>query len=162
MFLQDGIDGGLSLSTIKVQIVALSVYLDPYRKDLLLSRFCKAITKFRPVQGHKTPSWDLSVVLGVFLGIPFEPISEASLSLLTLKTVLLVAITSAHRMSEMQVLSTRDPFLQILDDGVILKTDPGFVLKLVSKFHKSQDIILPTFFCQNASNDKEKECHGGC
>lgn len=36
--------------------------------------------------------------------------------------------------------------------------DPEFVYKIESTFHKSQDIILPTF-CQNATNEKEREFH---
>lgn len=117
-FLQDGVDWGLSLSTIKVQIAALGVYLQKsLQEDLLISRFCKAIAKSTPIQRHKIPTWDL--VLRAFLRAPFEAIAEASLRLLTLKTVLLITITSACRVGEMQAFSVRGSFLQILDDRVI-------------------------------------------
>lgn len=158
-FLQEGIDKGLTPSTIKVQIAALSVYLEKrLQEDPFIARFCKAISRRKPVRVNIAPSWDLSVVLKAFLGSPFEPISEASLRLVTFKTVLLVAITSARRVSEIQALSVREPFLQILEDRVILKTDPGFLPKVASNFHRSQDIVLPSF-CQKASNEKEKRFH---
>lgn len=40
----------------------------------------------------------------------------------------LEAVTSARRVSELQVLSIQKPFLVILEDRVVLKTDPGFLL----------------------------------
>lgn len=50
-FLQDWIDQGLALGTIKVQIAALSVYLEKSsQEDPLISRFCKAIAKCTPVR----------------------------------------------------------------------------------------------------------------
>lgn len=158
-FLQEGIDKGLTPSTIKVQIAALSVYLEKrLQEDPFIARFCKAISRRKPVRVNIAPSWDLSIVLKAFLGSPLEPISEASIRLITFKTVLLVAITSARRVSEIQALSVREPFLQILEDRVILKKDPGFLPKVASSFHRSQDIVLLSF-CQKASNEKEKQFH---
>lgn len=74
---------------------------------------------------------------------PFEPLEQASLKFLTLKTVLLVSI----RINELQALSNREPFFRGFQDRNVLRTDPGFLPKVASAFHRTQEIILPTF-CQ--------------
>ncbi|CAJ0917679.1 unnamed protein product [Ranitomeya imitator] len=43
-------------------------------------------------------------------------------------------------------------------DSIILKLDPSFIPKVVSDFHRSQDIVLPSF-CPNPSNPKEEAFH---
>ncbi|XP_069610907.1 zinc finger protein 585A-like [Ranitomeya imitator] len=53
--------------------------------------------KSRPVIIPKIPPWDLNLVLEALTKDPFEPLQELSPKLLTLKTVLLVALTSARR-----------------------------------------------------------------
>lgn len=68
-----------------------------------------AKVKPRPVVSF--PKWDLSLVLQGLTKAPFEPIEEASLRFLTLKTILLVAVTSARRISELQALSIKEPFM---------------------------------------------------
>lgn len=71
--LQQGADKGLALSTFKVQTAALSVYLErTLQKDLLVSRFCRALVKYRPSKAQKCPTWDLSVVLRGIIKSPFE------------------------------------------------------------------------------------------
>ena len=72
--------------------------------------------------------------------------------------VLLVAVTSARRVSELQALSIIEPFLTIFQDRVVLRTDPGFLPKVASAFHRTQEIVLPTF-CPNPSGPKERDFH---
>ena len=50
------------------------------------------------------PQWDLGIVLEALSKPPYEPLWEASLKHLTLKTVLLLAMASAGRCSELQAL----------------------------------------------------------
>ena len=50
------------------------------------------------------PQWDLGIVLEVLSKPPYEPLREASFKHLTLKTVFLLAMASAGRRSELQVL----------------------------------------------------------
>ena len=61
-----------------------------------------------PLRKPRKPiEWDLALVLRVFAGPPFEPLQEASLKMLTLKTVFLFALASGRRRSELHAL-TRD------------------------------------------------------
>lgn len=87
----------------------------------------------------------MSIVLQGLTGALFEPIQEASLKDLVLKTIFLVAITSAGRVSELQALAVTEPFLKVFSDLVILQTDPAFLPKVSTTFHHSQETVLPTF-----------------
>lgn len=95
-FLQKGADKGLAVSTLKVQVAALGVYLErSISSETLVTRFFRALTRSRPAPAKHFPNWDLSVVLQALTKEPFEPLQEISLGNLTLKTLFLVAITSA-------------------------------------------------------------------
>ena len=158
-FLQEGAGKGLAVSTLKVQVTALGVFLErPISSESLIIRFFRALTRSRPVPIRSFPKWDLSVVLQAFTKEPFEPLETVTLKNLTLKTVFLVAITSARRISELHALSAIEPFLSIYPDRIILKTDPGFLPKVASTRNRSQEIVLPTF-CPNPSGDKEESFH---
>ena len=50
------------------------------------------------------PQWDLGIVLEASSTSPYEPLRDASLKHLTLKTVFLLAMASAGRCSEIQAL----------------------------------------------------------
>ncbi|XP_040195283.1 uncharacterized protein LOC120928241 [Rana temporaria] len=156
-FFQEGVDKGLSVSTLKVQAAAISVFLQfSLLENPTVARFFKSISRARPVVVRSCPTWDLSLVLQTLVEFPFEPLEDISVKLLTLKTFFLVAITSARRVSELQALSVREPFLTILEDRVVLKTDPGFLPKVASTFHRSQDSVLPSF-CSSPQGDQEKK-----
>ncbi|XP_069828720.1 uncharacterized protein [Dendropsophus ebraccatus] len=154
-FLQQGLDKGLSLSTLKVQVSALGCFFDsPIAEHRWVKRFFKAVSRLKPKISNLTPPWDLNLVLQALTQKPFEPIQELSTRFLTLKTIFLVAITSAKRVGEIQALSTEEPYLTVLDDRIVLKLNPSFLPKVVSNFHRSQDIILPSF-CDPPKNDQE-------
>ncbi|XP_077343459.1 uncharacterized protein LOC143988068 [Lithobates pipiens] len=158
-FLQRGADKGLSISTLRGQVSALSVFLEDHlATNPWVVRFFRALSRQRPVQGLSFPRWDLSLVLQSLTGPPFEPLKECFLRELTLKTVFLVAVTTARRVSEMEALSVRAPFCVILPDRIVLKTDPAFLPKVASSFHRSQEIVLPSF-CPNPSGEKELRFH---
>ena len=57
----------------------------------------------RPVV--RTPKWDVNVVLQSLLKSPYEPMASCSLRSLSLKTVFLLALASAKRVSELHGLS---------------------------------------------------------
>ncbi|XP_040179243.1 uncharacterized protein LOC120913408 [Rana temporaria] len=152
-FLQAGVELGLSPSTLKVQVAALSIFLqDSLQQNPFIKSFFKALSRSKPARVTACPSWDLSLVLKALSESPFEPLEESVLKWVTLKTVLLVAVTSARRVSELQALSIKEPFLLIFEDRIILKTDPSFLPKVVSKFHRTQDIVLPSF-CSTSSSE---------
>ncbi|XP_072003573.1 uncharacterized protein [Engystomops pustulosus] len=156
-FLQAGLDKGLKPATLKVQISALSsLFESPLASHPWISRFIKAASRMTPFRRCTVPPWDLTLVLNYLIRDPFEPLESCSLKWLTIKVVFLVAITSARRVGEISSLSCRAPFLKILDDRVVLMTDPAFLPKVVSRFHRSQEIRLPSF-CSNPSTDRERE-----
>lgn len=113
------------------------MFLDP-----LVAQFFRALSRGRPTRSLSSPPWDLQVVLDELTVAPFKPIRVIHIHLLTFKLALLVAITLAGWVNELQALSIKEPFLRILPERVILKTDPGFLPKVVSGFHREQDIVL--------------------
>ena len=60
------------------------------------------VSRDRPKGRRGIASWNLSLVLHQLAKAPFEPLKEASLKHLTLKTVFLLAMGSGKRRSEIQ------------------------------------------------------------
>ena len=78
--------------------------------DPIIFELIKYMELQRPVQRSLAPKWDLSCVLSSLCGEPFEPLHRASRFYLTLKTVFLLAMATARRVSEIHALSI-DPNL---------------------------------------------------
>ncbi|XP_071967906.1 uncharacterized protein [Engystomops pustulosus] len=158
-FLQAGLERGLSTSTLKVQVSALGAFHDCCLMDnRWVKRFITASSRIHPQVLTKIPTWDLTLVLNTLSKGPFEPIGNIDIRNLTLKTVFLVAITSARRLGELQAISIQEPYLKILDDRIIITLDSAFLPKVVSNFHRNQEIILPSF-CSNPTSSREAEWH---
>ncbi|CAJ0948803.1 unnamed protein product [Ranitomeya imitator] len=158
-FLQKGLELGLRPNTLKVQISALGSYFDQeLAKHRWIRRFVTSASRIRPRVLNNTPPWDLNLVLNSLTRDPFEPLSQSSLKVLTLKTVFLVAITSARRIGELHALSIQEPYLRVTSDNIILRLDPTFLPKVTSDFHRGQDIVLPSFY-PDPSNIKEESFH---
>ncbi|KAJ1217854.1 hypothetical protein NDU88_005441 [Pleurodeles waltl] len=90
---------------------------------------------------------------------PFKPLHNCPLRLLTIKTVFLVAIISARRVSELQALSSKPPFLAIHPDKVVLCTRASFLPKVVTPFHVGQSITLHTFYAPPHPSHEEERLH---
>ena len=60
----------------------------------------------RPLPSSRVPPWDLLHVLSLLWGSPFEPLSSCSLRDLTRKVLFLVALATARRVGELQVVSS--------------------------------------------------------
>lgn len=75
-----------------------------------------------------------------------------------LKTIFLVAITSARRVSELGALSCRSNLCVFHRDKVVLHLEPSFRPKVAFKFHYASEIVLPSF-CPRPSHPKEREWH---
>ncbi|KAL0194788.1 hypothetical protein M9458_008360, partial [Cirrhinus mrigala] len=115
-FLQDRLSAGLTHSTLKVYVAAIAAYHAPLGglsmgKNPLVTRFLRGALRLRPPVRPCVPSWDLSVVLEAVCRSPIEPIEEISDRHLTIKTVLLLALTSLKRVGDLQVLSVAPSFL---------------------------------------------------
>ena len=61
------------------------------------------------------PQWDLPLVLEALVTEPFEPLELSSLKALSLKTALLLALTSARGVSELAALSVHPSW--VFDPG---------------------------------------------
>ncbi|XP_040298083.1 uncharacterized protein LOC121009202 [Bufo bufo] len=156
-FLQDGLDKGLSPSTIRAHVSALSACLGrPMSQDPLIKRFLKGAERLKPRVLRPIPQWDLSVVLKGLCVPPFEPLNEVDLRFLSLKITFLLAITSAKRVGELQALGASEPYLKILQDKVLLRFLPTFLPKVPTFSNINQTICLPTFSPAATSPEEER------
>ena len=71
----------------------------------VLSELIKSFAKQRPVDRSLAPKWDLAFVLSHMCKAPFEPLDKASLFHLSVKTVFLVTLATARRVSEVHAFS---------------------------------------------------------
>ncbi|KAL6479143.1 hypothetical protein MHYP_G00125760 [Metynnis hypsauchen] len=99
------LDKGKAFSTIKVYLAAISAchigFGDkPVWQHPLVCRFMKGAHRKRPVSRPLVPPWDLSLVLDALCCHPFEPLEGVGLKFLSLKTVLLLALTTAKRVGK--------------------------------------------------------------
>ena len=106
-FLQSLLESGLSVSTLRRYVAAISSHhklVDGLTMDTqaLVSCFLKGARRLCPPRGRLIPAWDLRVVLDALTEPRFEPLSGLGWELLSLKTVFLLAIASAKRVSELR------------------------------------------------------------
>ncbi|KAL0194815.1 hypothetical protein M9458_008387, partial [Cirrhinus mrigala] len=109
-FLQARFSTGLSHSTLKVYMAAISAYHAPLGgmsvgKDLLVIRFLRGVLRLRPPVRPHVPTWDLAVVLEALCRPPFETIEE-------ILTALLLALTSLKWVGDLQALSVAPSHLE--------------------------------------------------
>ena len=139
-------------------MAALSCFLDRRLSlDPLVCRFLTSRDRMSPVQISRVPPWDLSIVLDQLTKAQFETIGSIPIRLLTFKFAFLLAVTTAKRIGDMQALSIKESFFRLFEDTVVLSQDPLYLPKVVTKFHRSQEIVLP--FCSNPQNEKEASFH---
>ncbi|KAI2668545.1 Gag-Pro-Pol polyprotein [Labeo rohita] len=148
-FLQELLDKGRSPSTLKVYVAAIAAFHAPIAdqsigRNNLVVRFLKGSRRMNPSRPHTIPTWDLSTVLGALKSPPFEPLSDADLKPLTLKTALLLALVSVKRIGDLQALSISPSCLEFGpgDSKVILKPRHGYVPKVPSTPFRVQVVTL--------------------
>ncbi len=100
-FLQQGLERRLSPSTLKIHAAAISAYHDhidgkSIGKHDLVVRFLRGARRLNPPRPPSIPSWDLALVLRALQIAPFEPLQSADLRILSMKTLLLVALASSR------------------------------------------------------------------
>ena len=102
-------DQGLSLSSVKAHRSMLSSVfqfkLPALGEVRVLQDLVRSFAIERPRRPQAPPSWDLDAVLRHLLSSAFEPLESVSLRALTKKTLLLVSLATAKRVSEIQALS---------------------------------------------------------
>ncbi|KAK5928408.1 hypothetical protein CgunFtcFv8_013474 [Champsocephalus gunnari] len=127
-------------------------------------RFLQGVRRLRPVVHASTPQWDLPLVLEALASGPFEPLELSSLKALSWKTALLLALTSAKRVSELTALSVHPSCLRILGDrsGATLRPNPSFVPKSLRSAFRSRAIQLGGFSLPPHGGDREAKLHLLC
>ena len=135
-FLQEFLDRGLGQSSVKVNLAAISAYhvgIDgkTVGENLLVRRFMAGVRRACPVSRSLVPSWDLTLVLDALSRGPFEPLGTVDLKFLTLKTALLVALTTAKRASDIHALSVNPSCMRFSgnDSRVSIRPSLAFLPK---------------------------------
>lgn len=126
---------GLQPSTIKgyrsaiARVYSLCGLPDP-GADRDITRLLNNFSLNRPRSVRLFPKWNIDLVLDFLAHEPFEPLEAASMDSLTKKTVFLITLATAGRVSEIQALSARRDCLRFNQNGsVSMLTFPGFVAK---------------------------------
>lgn len=127
-FLLHLLDEGLSYSSLRIYLAAISVHHPPQDSPSIFShplmkRFLRGLARSCPVLHRPTPSWDLPLVLRGLVSKPFEPMATAALHLVTWKTAFLLAITSARRVGELRAQCIDSPYLTFHEEGVTIFPD---------------------------------------
>ena len=99
----------------------------------------------RPIQKVSPPDWDLDHVLKALRLPPYEPLGEASFRDLTKKTLFLLSLATAKRVSELQALSHK---VTRVGGDLSLAYLPGFVAKT-----ESESNPLPRHFLLKSLKD---------
>lgn len=164
-YLQDLLEKGLSVSTIKVYVAAISARHNLVEgrsvgSHSLVCRFLKGALRLRPPRLARVPSWDLPLVLEGLCSQPFEPVESAALKWVSAKTAFLLAICSAKRVGELHALSVAEDCLRWNSDGsgVTLWPNPSFLPKRLSVFHVNQPVSLAVFAPQSEVSVSSSLC----
>ena len=123
-------DQGLSLSSIKAHRSMLSSVfqfkLPALGEDTVLQDLVRSFSIERLRRPQAPPSWDLDAVLRHLLSSAFEPLESVSLRTLIKKTVFLVSLATAKRVSEIQALSKT---VAAIGNDLVVSFQPHFIAK---------------------------------
>ena len=151
-FLQHMFGLGRSPSTLKGYVSAISSFRGLWGDSSLgrcpvVSQFLKGARRLRPPRVLRAPPWDLRLVLGTLVAPPYEPLEQAGLKALSLKTLFLLALSSARRVGELHALSVGDECMRWKagGSGVFLWPNPFFLPKVMSEAALNQVIELDAF-----------------
>ncbi len=123
---------------------------------------------------ERSEAFETSVeVAGPFMGFvyglaltqaPFEPLESVHIKLLSLRTVLLLALASAKRMGELHALSVHQACLSFsLDDSkVTLLPNPAFVPKVSDSAYNCSALELRAFYPPPFFSSEERKLHTLC
>ncbi len=126
--------------------------------------FMRGARRLRPVRPTAVPSWDLSVVLEGLVTAPFEPLESASDRILTLKVVLLLALTSLKRVGDLQAFSVSETCMDFAPGlvKVTLRPRPGYIPKVLSTSFRSQVVTLHSFHPPPFASSEDERLHMLC
>ena len=122
-------DQGLSLSSVKAHRSMLSSVFRFKLPALGEDRVLQDLRSFaieRPRHPQAPPSWDLDAVLRHLMSSAFEPFESVSLRALTKKTLFLISLATAKRVSEIQALSKT---VAAIGNDLMVSYLPHFIAK---------------------------------
>ncbi len=108
-------------------------------------RFLRGARRLNPPRPPPPiPSWDLSLVLRALQQGPFEPLQTVEPKILSMKTLLLLALGSIKRVGDLHAFSVDDSCLQFgpVDSQIILRPRPGYVPKVPTTSFRDQVVSL--------------------
>ena len=153
-------------STLKVYVAAISagrgaMGAASIGRDPLVAQFLKGARRLRPPRELRAPPWDLCLVLRSLTQAPYEPLGQADLKHLSLKTLFLLAVCSVRRVGELHALSVDEQCIawKPEDAGVRLWPNPSFLPKVLSARAINQVIGLDAFVpAQGSGEDSRLLC----
>lgn len=100
------IDRNLVFSMIKTYAAAISSCHEDFNERTVFNcslgkHFLKDVHRHKPVSRTSVPQWDQALILHAVTEELFEPLDQISLKFLSFKTALLLAMTSAKRVSDL-------------------------------------------------------------
>ncbi|KAJ8310227.1 hypothetical protein KUTeg_012092, partial [Tegillarca granosa] len=110
-----------------------------------LTNLIKGIFNSNPNIRSLLPNWDLPSVLLALCDFPFEPIYTCELKILTWKTVFLLAVATASRVSELHALSVISDSLRFEKRGVRLLPNLKFLAKSQRLGKVWNPLFIPKF-----------------
>ena len=165
-FLQFLLAQGRCFSTLKGMVAAIvacqsGVVTSPLSEHPLVKDFLRSAKRKSSTARPLLPSWDLSLVLDALCGPPFEPLESLELRVLTFKTVFLLAITTAKRVSDLHALSIHSECLSFDAEhrSVRLQPNPVFVTKTQ---RVAASVRLEAFHPPPFSSDLDRRLHNIC
>ncbi len=99
------------------------------RASDILKKLLQSFFTEKPNNSDYVNPWDLTIVLDALKKEPFEPLKDASLKYLTLKTVFLITLASGRRRSEVHAFAFRDVKWNKNNSEAILPVHVGFLAK---------------------------------
>ncbi len=167
-FLQERLTVGAAATTLRVYEAAIAARREldeiPLGRHHMVSAFMRGARCLRPVRPTAVPSWDLSVVLEGLVTAPFEPLESASDRILTLKVVLLLALTSLKRVGDLQAFSVSETCMDFAPGlvKVTLRPRPGYIPKVLSTSFRSQVVTLHSFHPPPFPSSEDESLHLLC
>ena len=133
---------GLGYSALNIARSSISTFLElcsqePLGKSALVCKFMKGVFNARPSLPRNVHTWDPKKVLDYL-----SKCVDQSLSFLTKKCVVLLALVSSQRISTLHCLSIPD--IQFIDNGAVIKF-PLLQKQSRPGYHKSHTLLKVYF-----------------
>ncbi|MPC69554.1 hypothetical protein E2C01_063782 [Portunus trituberculatus] len=123
-------------------------------QDLVLRNLVRSVERQAPSQSVRPPSWNLDVVLRALSRPPFERMNSASFRNFIKKTLFLVSLATAKRVSKLQALSRR---VASQGEDLILSYLPEFLAKTERAFNRlSREFRLKSLTPLVGPDDQER------